>query len=160
MSYLIRSDSMNCKKCKQYNKCKTLCSEVNEYVNQDYVSRKEGTFTELDINDNNLKEPLENPFGVTTNEILLIYKLYFLDKKPIKDILYHIKYSERSVFNFIKKLKVNIDKENGDRKKEILKLHLIDGKREGEIAESIKLDPAYIHRVVLSYLEKNFNKLT
>lgn len=41
----------NCNNCKSRKNCSKLCSDMEEYVNQDYTPKKYLTFTELGMDD-------------------------------------------------------------------------------------------------------------
>jgi len=43
-----------CKTCKKRSTCTSLCPAAEQYVNQDYIRKKEITYTELGIDINNL----------------------------------------------------------------------------------------------------------
>jgi len=65
-----------CKTCKKRSTCTSLCPEAEKYVNQDYVRRKEITFTELGIDIDSIKKSDSNTETNLTRNQLLIWELH------------------------------------------------------------------------------------
>lgn len=65
-----------CKTCKKRLTCTRLCPAAEAYVNQDYVKRKEITFTELGIDIDAVKKPDNDTETNLTKNQLLIWELH------------------------------------------------------------------------------------
>lgn len=108
------------KKCEFYNNCchkkkifdqKTICKNGEKYVNQDFVYRKEQTFSELKININTKTNKLEVfACGEMISKKELIVKLFFLKNKKPKEIAKIVDCSLQYVYVQIKEARKKIFK--------------------------------------------------
>ncbi len=142
-----------CSSCEKREYCTELCKEAEEYVNQDYVPQREyvspSAFNGGLCNFRDIEYP-----ECRKSERRIIYELYFLDKRPVEDIAYHVSYSTAQIYNIINQLKNNIDSSNLVRDK-ILKLHFVEEKPYAVIIEECNTDKYYLTRVIQTYLRKN-----
>jgi hypothetical protein len=112
---------MLCNECPKRDKCKTLCKEAEEYVNQDYRFAKETPLSELELDADYFSaselEPVWGDGGLTywdLQSIKLKYNLtdrqfdilfyYFIDGKTQEEIGKIIGITHQSVSKFIKKI--------------------------------------------------------
>lgn len=108
------------KKCKFYTSCRrkkrlfvknSICPGGERYVNQDFVYRKEQTFSELKININTKTNELEVfACGEMISKKELIVKLFFLKNKKPKEIAKIVDCSLQYVYVQIKEARKKIFK--------------------------------------------------
>lgn len=90
------------KECKQKNnpfKCNILCRGYEEYVNQDYINRKEVLFTEINLQ---IENALINNNYMQLDRKKQIIKFFFFYKMPIKKIAEQLYCSEQYVYKIIR----------------------------------------------------------
>lgn len=90
-----------------------ICSKFLYHINQDYVSLKETTFAQLNLNENTFEDDGVGAFDYSEkNEKrnLLIYQMYFIDRKSVKYISNHLSIPEITIYKFIERAKKGIHK--------------------------------------------------
>lgn len=138
-----------CKKCSRRESCIDLCATAEDYVNKDV--RPIGI--ELGVeNINNFSTPME--WGTTTSEYRLVYCLYFLDKKIVSEIAYHVLYSRQQIYNIINSLK-EIPEDLPEEEIKILKMHFIDGKNVEAISKDLNAWFPRIYRIIRKHIDRN-----
>jgi hypothetical protein len=157
---------LDCNKCDKKPTCQKLCKEVSKYVNQDYVHKVEPTYSEIDldidnvgITDNNYDLYAEM-YGTSRNPKRLIYELHFLDKKDPKYITSCIEFGLQHIYDIIKKFKDGIYKEKGKRKQQILEFHLIEYKSAKYIADKLKINVFNVHHIISNYIDKSIRQMS
>ena len=136
-----------CKKCPKRGTCTELCEEAEKYVNQDFVSQSESV-RKLDNID-------FKPWPVINkSKKRIIYELYFLDRKSVDEIQYHINVHESYIYKVVRKLRNNISKYTDGKIKDVLTMHFIEGWSLSEIYDFYDSDENIFH-YVSDYLYEN-----
>jgi hypothetical protein len=113
----MKSVLHNCKlyNCKQRPTCtikdnpwkdgKAICRTLNNYINQDQVSQKEKPFSYINFDINLVSTEKEAFPPVKDSKNSLIFKLYFLDRKSVKEISIMLDTPERTIYAKIAEVK-------------------------------------------------------
>jgi len=108
---------MKCKltNCKDKDNCAikddpwggVICDPYKKYIDQDHVQWKgrEIPFSYLGVNMEEILFEKELYKDSIEDRNSLIFQLYFLDRKKVKDISIHVGMSEITVYKFIQKVK-------------------------------------------------------
>lgn len=142
--------------------CKKMkWDEMTKEERRAYVNQDSGTHRELYINPGVCdSKNWDSPWGANRSDYIVVYELYFLDKMPITEIAYHVKYSTQYIRDIVSNLKTNIEKEEIkdkrylEKSKDILRSHFIDGKSVTEISKIFNTDAGWVSRKIKSYLLK------
>jgi len=95
---------MDCRECKKYKSCKSLCKEAEKYVSQDHISQSE--FVSSYIIENTLDNYYTDEYSykkLTDGQIDNIIIALFLDGKSQDEIAYHVPKSISYIWRTIKK---------------------------------------------------------
>lgn len=125
--------------------------ERKAYINQDQVSLRE--FIGPPYHMFSMEDGVWPNYS--KNDYKIIYEMYFIDKKEVKDIIYHIKLSESQVYNIITKLKNNYVNHRNKKVRKILEMHFVDGIKVMKIAKIVGVAHSYVSKVISQYLAKN-----
>jgi len=143
-----------CKSCNKFKKCVSLCASVEEYVNQDFVTRSDERYmSEIGKNIDSFKEDeFKDWFGTVTPEKELVYRLY-MQGKSVDEIAYHITLSVSQIYRIIQGWKSSIiDDSYNSIEKRVLRLHFLDRMGIASVAQATNLALSTVHRLITSHL--------
>lgn len=127
--------------------------ERDAYVNQDQVGLREIPWPDFN------NKGADYVWGNTTSPHLLIYQMYFLDKKSISEISKYVPHSIRNIQHIIKTLKDNIeDKSYTILQKKILRLHFIEEVLPFRIQFKLRCGERTVYEYIASHLLKYLPK--
>jgi predicted DNA-binding protein YlxM (UPF0122 family) len=99
-------------------------------------------------------------YGVTTPNKFLVYQLYFLDKKSVSEISYHVSIGRRQIQNIIRKLKNEIDGlELTKLQRKVMIAHFRDLKSLEEISKIYRAHLGNIYDIIGTYVREISTKM-
>lgn len=129
--------------------------ERDAYVNQDQVGLREIPWPDFN------NKGVDYVWGNTTSPHLLIYQMYFLDKRPVSEIIEYVPCGKSQVYDIIKTLKDNIeDKSYTKLQKKILRLHFIEEVVPFRIQFKLRCGERTVYEYIAAHLFKYLPKFS